>query len=250
MIEHHRAPEEAHDKARPPGNKEANDGQRNGWHLLVSVQPAQFGIAGQIGHLGQIGLVVFLVEDPAEMAVDETLAARRMHIVFGVGMQVVMAMLGSPPQHTLLAAGLGKAGEQELHRTAGAVGAVREVAVITGDHAEHAQPIKRHTKRHRLPGDAGPDRRETGEMHQHEGHGRRIVDVLRRFRRVAVRGHVSSPLSAVSHGLASQRHPSHLHDNPDTYLRPGEHIEVWGGSRSSGADWRSKAKAFGRNSIG
>ena len=30
----------------------------------------------------------------------------------------------------------------------------------------------------RLPGDAGPDRREAGEMDQHEGNGRRIDDVV------------------------------------------------------------------------
>ena len=55
---------------------------------------------------------------------------------------------------------------------------MREVAVVSGADGEDAGPVKDHTDYDSLPGDAGPDRPETGEMHQDEGNGRRIHDVL------------------------------------------------------------------------
>ena len=92
-------------------------------------------------------------------------------------MQVMMAMLGRPPEHALLGRALGQEGEHELERAAGRVGAMREIAMIAGADGEHPQPIERDAERDRLPGDAGPDRRDAGEMHQHERDGGRIDDV-------------------------------------------------------------------------
>ena len=61
--------------------------------------------------------------------------------------------------------------EDELKRPAGRIGAVREIAMIAGADGEDAQPIERDADRERLPGHAGPDRREAGEMDQDEGNG-------------------------------------------------------------------------------
>src|SRR5262249_5764665 len=44
--------------------------------------------------------------------------------------------------------------------------------------AEDAQPVERDAERDRGPADAGPERRQAGEMHQHERDGRRIHDVV------------------------------------------------------------------------
>src|SRR5207248_2291586 len=55
---------------------------------------------------------------------------------------------------------------------------VREIAVIARTDPEDAHPIERDADRQRLPGHPGPDRGETGEMHQHEGDCRRIQDVV------------------------------------------------------------------------
>ena len=54
---------------------------------------------------------------------------------------------------------------------------MREIAMIAGADGKHAQPIERDADRDRLPGDAGPDRRDAGEMHQHERDRGRIDDV-------------------------------------------------------------------------
>ena len=47
-------------------------------------------------------------EDPADMGVEEALVAGRVDVVFGVGMQVMVAVLGGPPEHALLRRALGE----------------------------------------------------------------------------------------------------------------------------------------------
>src|SRR5205085_8051382 len=64
-----------------------------------------------------------------------------------------------------------------LEGAAGRERTMREIAMIAGADGEHAQPIERDADRDRLPGDAGPDRGHTGEMHQHERDGGWINDV-------------------------------------------------------------------------
>ena len=86
-------------------------------------------------------------------------------------------MLGGPPQHALLRRRLRKHREHELEYAAGRIGAMREVAMVAGADTEHAQPIERYANRDRLPRDAGPERRDAGEVHQHEWDRRRIDDV-------------------------------------------------------------------------
>src|SRR5262245_32145903 len=141
------------------------------------MQPHQLGIAREIGNLDEVGLAVTASKDPADMAVPEALVARRMNVALGVGKQVMMAVLGGPPQHALLRGALRQQGENELEGAAGREGAMREVAMIAGTDGEDAQPIEHKANGNRLPSDAGPDRRRAGEMHQHEGDGGGIDDV-------------------------------------------------------------------------
>ena len=49
--------------------------------------------------------------------------------------------------------------------------------VAAGD-AEHAQPVKGDAERERLPGDAAPDRAETGQMDGDEGKRMRIDNIF------------------------------------------------------------------------
>ena len=104
-------------------------------------------------------------ENPSQMAVNEAVVSRRMHVLQAIGVQVVMTMLGGPPQNAFLRARLGQKREDELKRPAGRIGAMREIPVVPGADRKDAQPIKRCAKCNGLPGDAGPDSREAGEMH-------------------------------------------------------------------------------------
>ena len=111
-------------------------------------------------------------ENPADMAVDEALMARRMHVVFGVRMQMVVPMFGGPPQHALLGGALREKREDELKHPAGRIGAVREIAMISGLIANIRNQYSDDAYGDRLPGHAGPDRRDAAEMDQRGMAGR------------------------------------------------------------------------------
>ena len=100
-----------------------------------------------------------------------------MNVEFGIGMEVVVAMVGRPPQDALLRRRLRHHGENALKRAARLVGAVGKVPMIAGPDGEDSQPVKTDSDRHRLRGDPRPDCREAGQMHDHEWYGRRIDDV-------------------------------------------------------------------------
>ena len=77
-----------------------------------------------LGLIAEKGAAGFTFADAARMAVQEAALTRRMHVQLGVGMQMMVAMLGRPPQHALLGRGLAGEGQQELERAAGGVRAV------------------------------------------------------------------------------------------------------------------------------
>ncbi|GAB9244780.1 hypothetical protein BDS110ZK12_53140 [Bradyrhizobium diazoefficiens] len=89
-----------------------------------------------------------------------------------------MAVLGSPPKHAFLGAALGKEGKDELERPACGVSPMREVPVISGSDAEHAQPIQGNADCNGLPRDARPDRREASRVDQYKRQDLRIHDVV------------------------------------------------------------------------
>src|SRR3954447_2248229 len=87
-------------------------------------------------------------ENPAQVGVEEALVAGRVDIVLGVGVPVMVAVLGGPPQDTLLGRALSQQGEDELKSSAGAVSAMGEVAVVARSDGEDAKPVE---------GDPDPD---------------------------------------------------------------------------------------------
>ena len=177
MIDEHRAPEEADHKAGPAGDEDRQQGEHDRRHELVLVQPHQFRIAGEIGDLDQIRHIVLAGKNPAEMTVDEALMSWRVDVGLRIRMQVMMAMLGCPPQHAFLGRALRQDGERELERAAGPVGAMREVAVVAGTDGEDPQPVEEEAEYERVVGHAGPQGGDAREVHEDEGNGRRIHDV-------------------------------------------------------------------------
>ena len=83
------------------------------------------------------------IENPTDMTVDDPLMAGRMHILGRIGMQMMLAMLGRPPQDALLGARLGKEGEDELEHPRGRIGAMGEIAVVSSTDRKDTQPIER-----------------------------------------------------------------------------------------------------------
>jgi hypothetical protein len=107
------------------------------------MQPDQLGIARQIRNFRHVGRVVPTRENPTHMAIQKSMPPRRMDILLSVRMQVVVAVLGGPPENALLGAALSEESQTELKHPTGGVGAVREVAVISRADREDAQPVKR-----------------------------------------------------------------------------------------------------------
>ena len=83
-----------------------------------------------------------------------------------IGMQMMMPVLGRPPQNALLGAALSERRKDELKQSAGGVGPMREVPMIARTDREHAQPIDRYTENGRLPCNAGPECRGASQMDQ------------------------------------------------------------------------------------
>ena len=112
------------------------------------------------------------------MGVEEAVTGGRVHVELGVGVAVVPAVLAGPPQHAALGRALRQAGEDELERSAGLVGAMREVAVIARRDAEHAEEIERDAEGQRLNRHAGPERGEAGQVRRHEQYRRGMDHVV------------------------------------------------------------------------
>jgi hypothetical protein len=113
-------------------------------------------------------------------------------------MQVMMAVLGRPPQNALLGAAQGEKREHELKHPARRIGPMRKVTVIARADGEDAQPVQDDANGDGRPRDAGPDRRDAGEMNQNEREGGRIDDVIRLAVDLdVVGGPVQEPCSAL-----------------------------------------------------
>src|SRR3954453_13213274 len=117
-------------------------------------------------------------ENPAQVGVEEALVAGRVDIVLGVGVPVMVAVLGGPPQDALLGRALSQQGKDELKHSAGAVSAMGEVAVVARSDGEHAKPVEGNPDPNRCPGHPRPDRPQAGEVNEHEGHEVGVEDVV------------------------------------------------------------------------
>ncbi|MGY4327142.1 hypothetical protein ACVWWG_001559 [Bradyrhizobium sp. LB7.2] len=142
VIDQHGAPQEADDEAGPSGNQEAEPRQRNGRQEFQPMQPHQLRIGGEIADLHEVGPVVLPVKNPAEMTVEKAPVTRRMHVVFGVGMEMMVSMLGRPPQNAFLRGALGEPGQDELKHPAGRKSPMGEIAVIACSDGKHAHDIQ------------------------------------------------------------------------------------------------------------
>ena len=144
----------------------------------IAVQPEQLGIAGEVGHLRQVGGIVLPGENPADMGIEEAAVTRGVNVVLRVGMDVVVAVLGRPPQHALLGGALREAGEDELECPTRGEGAVRKIAMVGRADGEDPHGIEREADPQRGGAHARPDGGETGEVDQHERNGGGVEDVV------------------------------------------------------------------------
>ena len=151
VLDRDRAPEEADDQAGPAAEQTAATPSSDGRQLVDGgpARPAP-GYLREVARPwpGRSRRACGRRSSP-DARRRSRVVARRVDVLLGVGVQVVLAVLGRPPEHALLRRALGEAGEHELAGAAGLEGAVREVAVVAGADAEHAQPVEGDAQRRR-----------------------------------------------------------------------------------------------------
>ncbi len=101
------------------------------------------------------------------MALHESMD-RAVQVLFGIGMPVVLAVVGGPPQRSALRAGSADEREQHFHPRVGLEGFMREIAVVEAGDGEHAQTIGQQQGDQCRPRKADPEHRNTAEMQADE----------------------------------------------------------------------------------
>src|SRR4026207_2053139 len=77
---------------------------------------------------------------------------------------MMMTMMSGPPQGTFLGGRTSQPCQDKLEPSAGPVGAVSKVTMISRSDAEHAHDIESKTQQDRLPGNACPESRQAHQM--------------------------------------------------------------------------------------
>ena len=118
MPEQHSAEAERPDKHRPSADKPQHRAKHRRRHYVIFVQPAQFREFRKIADVIHARVVVFVGENPADVRPEKAEQRGRVQIQFLVGIAVMVAMMGRPPQHALLRRRHGHEGDDELEDAA------------------------------------------------------------------------------------------------------------------------------------
>ena len=76
VPQEHRADKEAPDQRAPSAEKENRDRKAYGWHQEMTVQPVELGILREISDRAEVGLIVGVAQDPAQMGPEKALLER------------------------------------------------------------------------------------------------------------------------------------------------------------------------------
>ncbi len=90
----------------------------------------------------------------------------------GIGMLVVVAMLGGPPESTLLGGHAAEEGEAKLEKAAGLITAMGKIAVESAGDTEFTDEKHEGAKGGSLDIDSGPDNGKAYQMDQDEKNSR------------------------------------------------------------------------------
>src|SRR5205085_3908671 len=105
--------EEADDEAAPSEEQEGDGPERPRADPVVAVEPAELGIAREVADAVHVGRLEAVREEPPDVAPPESLRGR-VDVAVGVGVAVVVAVVGGPPQRALLGSGGAAERHEEL----------------------------------------------------------------------------------------------------------------------------------------
>jgi len=112
------------------------------------------------------------------VAPPEAVLARRMRILRGIGVAVVVAVVRGPPQGAALHATGADRREYELHQARGAECAVRKIAVVEAGQGEHPDRVQRRGHADSKPRCAHPEHRQARQVQTDEGSGTQPVHAI------------------------------------------------------------------------
>src|SRR5216684_1484494 len=112
-------------------------------------------------------------DEPADVGPEEAEERGGMQVQFLVGMAVMVAMVGGPPEHALLRRGGGHEGDDELEDAAGLEGTVRKITVIAGGDKEHAHNQQAEASDQVIPVKGHEENQEGSEVYEHKGQGKK-----------------------------------------------------------------------------
>ncbi len=128
------------------------------------IEPTELWKCREVGNAALGSRLVLIGEEPTDMAPPKAFT-RRMNIERLIGVQVMIPVMPSPPQHALLRRHRSPECHDELHSSAQAVRTVREVSVIAGRDKEHTDHVQREAKDNVSPRDPGKQRQQRHQMH-------------------------------------------------------------------------------------
>ena len=135
---------------------------------IEAIQKDKFGEFCQVGYELVVGRKVPAARHPADMSPEESLLARRVDIHLFVGMGMVMAVDGGPPECAALHAQQSQKREEKLDRTGDFVGFVAEVAVVDTGNKKHPDHVEQSTYKDCDGAPSCPDDPEATEMKDDE----------------------------------------------------------------------------------
>jgi len=106
---------------------------------------------------------------PQYMTPPEAVLVWGMGVGLLVGIAVVLAVMGGPPQWTTLQGAVADKREEELCPARGAKGAMREIAVVKTGYREHAYGIRGGGNRQRGRAETDPECTKAGQVNQAKG---------------------------------------------------------------------------------
>jgi len=122
---------------KPDGHAEEDLG-----NPVVSLQPSDLRVFGQILDHIHFWFMVLLAEKPTEVAPEEA-PLRGVWILDSVGISVMIAVMGCPPQRAFLSTECPPYTHPELPEAVQLVGTVSEVAMHPGCYEEHPGEIEK-----------------------------------------------------------------------------------------------------------
>jgi len=142
MPNQHGAKTESPNKQRPSANQKNNRGEHHRRHMMIFVQPAQFGIFREVADVFERRNVIFIGDEPSYVRPKKSEERGRMHVQILVRVPVMMPVMSRPPQHALLRGSHRQKRDHELKHPARLVRAVREIAVIPRGNEKHSHRAK------------------------------------------------------------------------------------------------------------